>query len=77
MQLVAASCKPAGIEVIDDPAEDFNDRRLPAGDFDAALFAWVGSPIKSSLVPNYVSKSAGGNGELQQLQQPEGRRAAH
>jgi peptide/nickel transport system substrate-binding protein len=61
VELVAASCKPAGIEVIDDPAQDFNDRRLPAGDFDAALFAWVGSPVKSSLVPNYTSKEKGGS----------------
>ncbi len=60
VQLVAGSCKPAGIEVVADPAEDFNDRRLPAGDFDVALFAWVGSPIKSSSVANYVSKDKGG-----------------
>lgn len=60
VQLAAASCKPAGIEIIDDPAEDFNDRRLPAGDFDAALFAWVGSPIKSSATANYLSRERGG-----------------
>ena len=70
VQLVAASCKPAGIEVIDDPAEDFNDRRLPAGDFDAALFAWVGSPVKSSLVPNYLSKPAGGNANYNNYSNP-------
>ena len=71
VQLIAASCKPAGIEVIDDPAEDFNDRRLPAGDFEAALFAWVGSPIKSSLVPNYVSKSAGGTANYNNYSNPQ------
>jgi peptide/nickel transport system substrate-binding protein len=69
-QLVAASCKPAGIEVIADPAEDFNDRRLPAGDFDAALFAWVGSPIKSSVVPNYISKAAGGTANYNNYSNP-------
>jgi peptide/nickel transport system substrate-binding protein len=70
VQLVAAGCKPAGIEVIDDPAEDFNDRRLPAGDFDAALFAWVGSPVKSSLVPNYLSKDKGGNANYNNYSNP-------
>jgi peptide/nickel transport system substrate-binding protein len=60
VQQAIGDCRPAGVEIIDDPAEDFNDRRLPAGDFDAALFAWVGSPVKSSLVPNYESKAAGG-----------------
>src|SRR5882757_4680109 len=40
--------------------ESFNDQQLPASDFDAALFAWVGSPIKSSLIQNYVSKDKGG-----------------
>ena len=56
--------------MIADPAEDFNDRRLPAGDFDAALFAWVGSPIKSSLVPNYVSKAAGGSANYNNYSNP-------
>ena len=38
----------------------FNDQQLPAGDFDTALFAWVGSPVKSALTPNYTSKARGG-----------------
>ena len=60
VQQAIGDCKPAGIEIIDAPAEDFNDRPLTAGDFDAALFAWVGGPVKSSLTGNYSSKSAGG-----------------
>lgn len=70
VQLAAASCKPAGIEIVDDPAEDFNDRRLPAGDFDAALFAWVGSPIKSSSVANYISKDKGGTANYNSYSNP-------
>ena len=31
----------------------FNDTRLPAVDFDTALFAWVGTPFKSSATSNY------------------------
>ncbi|MDT7567976.1 MAG: glutathione transport system substrate-binding protein [Pseudonocardiales bacterium] len=60
VQLMQASCKPAGIEMIDAGNEAFNDQQLPAGDFDAALFAWVGSSIKSTLTPNYTSKAKGG-----------------
>jgi peptide/nickel transport system substrate-binding protein len=60
VQQAIGDCKPAGIEILDAPAEDFNDRPLPAGDFDAALFAWVGGPVKSSLTGNYSSKAAGG-----------------
>ncbi|MGH3615571.1 MAG: ABC transporter family substrate-binding protein [Pseudonocardia sp.] len=70
VQLAAASCKPAGIEIIDDPAEDFNDRRLPAGDFDAALFAWVGSPIKSSATSNYISREQGGTNNYNNYSNP-------
>jgi peptide/nickel transport system substrate-binding protein len=60
VQLMEASCKPAGIAIGDAGQESFNDQQLPASDFDAALFAWVGSPIKSSLIQNYTSKSKGG-----------------
>ncbi|MCW2631717.1 MAG: transporter substrate-binding protein [Pseudonocardia sp.] len=70
-QLVAGSCKPAGIEVIDDPSQDFNSKRLPAGDFDAALFAWVGSPIKSSNVPNYLTKAKGGTANYNSYSNPQ------
>ncbi|WP_028923677.1 ABC transporter family substrate-binding protein [Pseudonocardia acaciae] len=60
VQLIQGSCRPAGIEVIDAGNEAFNDQQLPAGDFDAALFAWVASSVKSSLNQNYVSKARGG-----------------
>jgi len=59
VRLIAASCRNAGIEVIDDQSENFNDERLPAGDFDVALFAWVGTSVKSSAYGNYACKPAG------------------
>ena len=59
VRLIAAACRPAGIEVIDDQAQNFNDERLPAGDFDVALFAWVGTSVKSSAYGNYACKPAG------------------
>lgn len=60
VQLMAGSCKPAGIEMTDGGGQAFNDQQLPAGDWDAALFAWVGSSTKSTVTPNYLSKSLGG-----------------
>jgi peptide/nickel transport system substrate-binding protein len=60
VRLIQASCAQAGIEVVDDQTENFNDERLPASDFDMALFAWVGTAVKSSSYGNYASKEAGG-----------------
>lgn len=52
-QLAASSCAKAGIKITDDQDAQFNATRLPASDFDAALFAWVGTPFKSSSTSNY------------------------
>ncbi|WP_243727079.1 ABC transporter family substrate-binding protein [Actinocrispum wychmicini] len=59
-QLVADSCKKAGIQVISGQQDSFNDESLPKSNFDAALFAWVGNLVKSSSYANYASQSAGG-----------------
>jgi peptide/nickel transport system substrate-binding protein len=59
VRIISASCRKAGIEVIDDQAENFNDERLPASDFDVALFAWVGTPFKSGSYGNYACKPDG------------------
>jgi len=59
VRIISASCRKAGIEVIDDQTENFNDERLPASDFDMALFAWVGTPFKSESYANYACKPAG------------------
>ncbi|HNJ97352.1 MAG TPA: ABC transporter family substrate-binding protein [Ilumatobacteraceae bacterium] len=53
-ELFAEQCKAAGIELTDDPAENFNAERLPAGDYDIALFAWVATPFLSSNTSIYV-----------------------
>jgi peptide/nickel transport system substrate-binding protein len=70
VQLMQGSCKPAGIEIIDAGGEAFNDQQLPAGDFDAALFAWVASSVKSSLTPNYTSKARGGSANYNSYSNP-------
>jgi peptide/nickel transport system substrate-binding protein len=53
VELIAASCKNAGIELTDDGSEDFNSVRLPASDYDMALFAWVATPFQSSNASIY------------------------
>lgn len=60
-RLIQSHCAPAGIEMLDDATDNFNDTRIAAGEFDLALFAWVGSPVKSSSYGNYASADAGGN----------------
>ena len=67
-QLVAGSCAKAGIKVTDDQDAEFNATRLPASDFDAALFAWVGTPFKSSATGNY---STGGGSNYNKYSNPE------
>jgi peptide/nickel transport system substrate-binding protein len=55
---VGSSCSNAGIKVTDDQDAQFNAKRLPAGDYDTALFAWVGTPFKSGTVPLYKTKGS-------------------
>jgi peptide/nickel transport system substrate-binding protein len=54
-QLVNGYCSKAGIKVNDDQDAEFTATRLPASDFDAALFGWVGTPFKSGATGNYVT----------------------
>lgn len=54
-ELFTEQCAAAGIELTDDPAEDFNAVRLPASDYDIALFAWVATPLLSSNTSLYVA----------------------
>ncbi len=56
-QNIIASCKQAGFDISEDSDKKFNAERLPKGDFDVALFAWVGNPLLSSSTSLY---SAGG-----------------
>ena len=62
VRILQDKCKQAGIEIVDDQDVDFNDKRLPASEFDAALFAWVGQPLKAGAYGNYASKDKGGSG---------------
>lgn len=59
-ELFIEQCKEAGVKLVDDPAEDFNSVRLPASDYDIALFAWVASVALSSNNAIYLPADAGG-----------------
>ena len=59
-QLVNGSCSKAGIKVDDDQDANFNSKRLPASEYDVALFAWVGTPYKSGIPAIYI-KGGGEN----------------
>lgn len=59
-ELFIEQCKAAGIELTDDASEDFNAVRLPAGDYDIALFAWVATPALSSNNSIYLPPEQGG-----------------
>ncbi|AOS61716.1 ABC transporter family substrate-binding protein [Actinoalloteichus hymeniacidonis] len=52
--LVQSHCADAGIEVTDDNDDQFLDERVSQGDYDVALFAWVGTPFHSSKVSLYT-----------------------
>jgi peptide/nickel transport system substrate-binding protein len=62
VRILQDKCKQAGIEISQDQSDDFNSKRLTASEFDAALFAWVGQPLKAGAYGNYASKDAGGSG---------------
>ncbi|MCU1398295.1 MAG: peptide transporter substrate-binding protein, partial [Acidimicrobiales bacterium] len=61
-QNVIASCKQAGFDITEDSDTKFNAERLPIGDYDVALFAWVGNPLLSSNTGAY---SIGGGANYQ------------
>ncbi len=61
VELVQAQCKEAGFDIVDDPAENFNSERLPASDYDVALFAWVATAALSSNTSIYVPPDQGGD----------------
>jgi peptide/nickel transport system substrate-binding protein len=51
--LVQESCNQIGFEIQDNGSETFFDVELAAGDWEIAMFAWAGSPLKSGAVSTY------------------------
>ena len=60
-RLIQSHCAPAGIEIVGAQDAKFNDVLLKNSDFDIALFAWVGTVVKSSSYGNFASADAGGS----------------
>jgi ABC-type transport system substrate-binding protein len=61
--LVKASCAQAGFNVVDAGTNTFFDKELPNGNFDVALFAWIGSPLVTSNAAIYQTKAGGRGGQ--------------
>ena len=55
VQLIQSHCREAGIDIVNDADPTFLDDRVSAGDYDVALFAWVGTPFKSSKISLYTT----------------------
>jgi peptide/nickel transport system substrate-binding protein len=51
--LTIESCNQIGFDITNTGSETFFDVELAAGDWDLAMFAWAGSPLKSAAVPTY------------------------
>jgi peptide/nickel transport system substrate-binding protein len=68
--LTIESCNQAGFEVTDAGSETFFDVELAAGDWDIAMFAWAGSPLKSGAVSTYQAGAGNnvGNIDIPELQ---------
>ncbi len=61
VSLIQASCGQAGFKVVDSGTSTFFDKELPNGNFDVAMFAWIGSPLVTANAPIYQTR-AGGKG---------------
>jgi peptide/nickel transport system substrate-binding protein len=63
VQLIISSCAEAGMKITDAPSATFFDDggELETGNFDVALFAWVGSPLVSGSTSTFVP--GGGNNQ--------------
>jgi peptide/nickel transport system substrate-binding protein len=56
--LTIDSCNQIGFDVVDAGSETFFDVELAASDWDVAMFAWAGSPLKTGSSETY--RTAGG-----------------
>lgn len=57
--LITNACNEAGFEIVDAGVEDFFARALNEGDWDVAMFAWVGSAYVSGAASTFQSPTEG------------------
>ncbi len=60
--LTIESCNQVGFNIIDAGSETFFDVELDAGDWDIAMFAWGGSPLKTSATGAFTTGGGNNNG---------------
>jgi peptide/nickel transport system substrate-binding protein len=66
VQLIISSCAQAGMKISDAPSATFFDDgtgELDSGNFDVALFAWVGSPLVSGSTSTFVPDGGNNKGK--------------
>jgi len=61
VELIKASCEQAGFSISDAGSDTFFSDELVNGNFDVALFAWTGSPLKTGSSSTYTT--GGGNNQ--------------
>ncbi|MFK7918920.1 MAG: ABC transporter substrate-binding protein [Ilumatobacter sp.] len=62
--LTIESCTAAGFDMQDAGSETFFDVELAAGDWDIAMFAWAGSPLRSGATATYRAGSGNNVGNI-------------
>lgn len=62
VKAIQAQCQQAGIQIQDFSSDSFNGKDLPAGNYQVALFAWTGSPVKSGFDAIYQTNNGGSQG---------------
>ena len=62
--LTIESCNAAGFDMQDGGSETFFDVELAAGDWDIAMFAWAGSPLRSGATATYRPGSGNNVGNV-------------
>lgn len=70
VQAIMAECRPAGIQIQDYYTPGFNGQQRTTGDFQVALFGWLGTPFKSSITSIYLSHDNGGSSNFQNYSNP-------
>ncbi len=62
--LTIESCNAAGFDMQDGGSDTFFDVELAAGDWDIAMFAWAGSPLRSGATATYRPGSGNNVGNI-------------
>lgn len=62
VELIRDSCEEAGWDVVDAGSDEFFGRNMPEGNYDVALFAWIGSAYVSGTASTFMTPESCGFG---------------